>query len=98
MLRKHDGVRLSWRHGILLRTEPHPLHYTLPVVVSVQIFFIMSWVFWRYTLLYVYVRKYESGGHMWPYVFKRIILCLYICSLFTACVFIVKQAYAQVGG
>ncbi|GFH28740.1 uncharacterized protein HaLaN_27281, partial [Haematococcus lacustris] len=59
------------------------------------IFFMMSWLFWRYSLLYVYVRKYEGGGQMWPFVFHRVVLCLYICSLFSACVLVVKGAYTQ---
>lgn len=32
--------------------------------MQVLLFFTLAWVFWRYSLLYVYVRKYESGGLM----------------------------------
>eukprot|EP00798_Chlamydomonas_sp_ICE-L_P017208 gene17208-23528_t len=63
----------------------------MPLVV---LFFFMHGLFWRYSLLYVYVRKYESGGLMWPFVFERIIYSYLICTLFTACVFVAKQAYA----
>ena len=55
-------------------------------------------MFWRYNLLYVYIRKYESGGLMWPFVYMRIIITLAIGFFFTGCVFISKEAYAQVRG
>lgn len=35
---------------------------------------------------------------MWPWVFRRLLACLLICALFTGCVFVVKEAYVQVGG
>lgn len=35
------------------------------VTIACLVFFSFSWVFWRYTLMYIYIRKYESGGLMW---------------------------------
>ncbi|GLC35608.1 hypothetical protein PLESTM_000342700 [Pleodorina starrii] len=61
------------------------------------LFFAISWVFWRWALLYVYVRKYEGGGTMWPFTFNRVMVCMAIFPVFTACVFITKHAYVQVG-
>ncbi|EFJ49655.1 hypothetical protein VOLCADRAFT_104236 [Volvox carteri f. nagariensis] len=60
-----------------------------------MLFFAISWLFWRWALLYVYVRKYEGGGTMWPFVFNRVLVCLAIFPAFTACVFVTKHAYAQ---
>eukprot|EP00798_Chlamydomonas_sp_ICE-L_P014457 gene14457-20469_t len=67
-----------------------------PVVPCITVLlFIMMWIFWRHSLLYVYIRKYESGGLMWPFMFVRIIWFMVITVFFTACVFIVKEAYIQ---
>jgi len=30
-------------------------------------------VLWRHAVLYIYVRKYESGGMMWPFIFKTML-------------------------
>ena len=27
--------------------------------------FCMGWVLWRYSVLYIFIRKYESGGMLW---------------------------------
>ena len=62
------------------------------------LFFMLAYVQWRYSLLYLYVRKYESGGCLWVYVYTRIMLCLVCFTGFTGCVFLVKAAYTQVGG
>ncbi|PNW73839.1 hypothetical protein CHLRE_13g574850v5 [Chlamydomonas reinhardtii] len=59
------------------------------------VFFAMAWLFWRWALLYVYVRKYEGGGTMWPFIFARVMVCMAIFPLFTACVFVTKEAYIQ---
>ena len=56
-----------------------------------------SWVMWRHAVLYIYVRKYESGGLMWPFVFKIMLFIFCIFGIFVACVFAVKRAYIQVG-
>ncbi|GIL51096.1 hypothetical protein Vafri_7150 [Volvox africanus] len=65
------------------------------VLVMAMFFFVISWLFWRWALLYVYVRKYEGGGTMWPFIFNRVMVCMAIFPMFTACVFIAKHAYVQ---
>lgn len=50
----------------------------------------------RWSLLYVWVRKYESGGRFFTYFFGRMLVCQAVMMVFTACVFISKQAYIQV--
>ena len=55
-------------------------------------------MFWRYTYLYIWVRKYESGGLMWPFVYSRMIILFGVFGVLTACVLVVKKAYPQVSG
>ena len=38
---------------------------------------------WRYTILYVTERCYESGGRVWDQVFNNVCWCLFICISFT---------------
>jgi len=66
-------------------------------IVTIGCFIALSfaYVFWRYTVLYVYIRKYESGGLLWPFLFSRILAMLNIMAVFTACVLMVKKAYIQ---
>ena len=65
------------------------------ITVACCVYFAFAWVFWRYSVLYVYVRKYESGGLMWPFVFQRILVMLVVMAVFTSCVFVVKGAFIQ---
>ena len=59
------------------------------------LYFILLWSVWRYQMLYVYQRSYESGGLFWPLVAHRVVICLFICVLFTSVVFVLKEAYTQ---
>jgi hypothetical protein len=59
------------------------------------LYFIFLWAVWRYQMLYVYQRQYESGGQFWPLVAHRVVGCLFICVLFTSVVLILKEAYTQ---
>lgn len=59
------------------------------------LYFLLLWAVWRYQMLYIYQRQYESGGQFWPLVAHRIIGCLFICVLFTSAVLILKEAYTQ---
>lgn len=82
-LPEHSNTRsCSQTHSILQLT------FSLPC---------LSWVLWRHAVLYIYVRKYESGGLMWPFVFKTMLFIFCIFGVFVACVFAVKRAYVQVG-
>ncbi len=40
-------------------------------------------IMWRYTMLYVTERCYESGGRVWDQVFNNVCWCLFICIFFT---------------
>ena len=61
------------------------------------LYFIFLWAVWRYQMLYVYQRQYESGGQFWPLVAHKVVGCLLLGVLFTAVVLIFKQGYAQAG-
>jgi len=40
-------------------------------------------VMWRYTILYMTERCYESGGLLWDQVFNHVCWCLFIFEFFT---------------
>ncbi|KFM24963.1 Uncharacterized protein RSN1 [Auxenochlorella protothecoides] len=61
------------------------------------IYFVLLWPIWRYQMLYVYLRQYESGGQFWPYVAHKLVWCQMLMVVFTALVFLVKGAYTQAG-
>jgi len=61
------------------------------------LYFAFLWAVWRYQVLYVYQRQYESGGEFWPLVAHKVVGCAFICVLFTAVVLILKRAYIQAG-
>ena len=65
------------------------------VVVVSALFFMSSWIVWRWQIVYVYVRCYEGGGSLWRSFVTCIMRCLYLFIIFTACVFVAKRAYYQ---
>ncbi|KAK9817083.1 hypothetical protein WJX72_009273 [[Myrmecia] bisecta] len=69
-------------------TSPLILPFTL-------IYFIMSWIFWRYNMLYVSERCFESGGRIFQQVFNQLCWCLFIFVFFTACVLLANSAFTQ---
>ena len=67
-----------------------------PIILPFGVlYFILLWAVWRYQMLYVYQRQYESGGQFWPLVAHRVVACMFICVLFTATVLILKNAWTQ---
>lgn len=57
---------------------------TSPIILPFAlIYFINSWIFWRYNILYVSERCFESGGRVWDQVFKQVCLCMFIFEFFT---------------
>lgn len=61
------------------------------------LYFLIIAAVWKYQMLYVFVPAYDSKGQMWPYFAHRIVACLGLCTVFTASIFAVKQAYVQAG-
>lgn len=46
---------------------------SVPLVLPMcLLFFVTAYATWRYCLLYVYERAYESGGRMWPVVLGQV--------------------------
>lgn len=65
------------------------------VVVVSAIYFMSSWIVWRWQVVYVYVRCYEGGGSLWRSIVACIMLCLFNFVFFTSCVFVAKSAFYQ---
>ncbi|GMH41955.1 hypothetical protein BSKO_09874 [Bryopsis sp. KO-2023] len=92
------SIRFGREYGLLLLIFLIALCYSIvaPIIVPITaLLFILSWVTWRYQVLYVFVRKYESGGRMWPVVFNRILYCLFLFQFFTSCVLLIKKSFTQ---
>ena len=55
-----------------------------PIIVPFAWFyFLVAWVYWRYNVLYISERGYESGGRIWDAVFTNVMWCLFILEFFT---------------
>ncbi len=67
-----------------------------PVMLSACLFyFLTGWLVWRYTVLYVYERSYESGGSMFTITYHATITALYCLIGFTSLVLLFKQGFVQ---
>ena len=54
-----------------------------------------AYVLWRYQMIYVCVRCYESGGLMWPLYFKMINWCMAMFVVLTCSILLMKKANVQ---
>lgn len=98
MVWKPRSVRYGREYGIFMLVYVITLVYAViaPIIIPLSlVYFCMSWVVWRYQVLYVFVRKYEGGGQMWPFVFNRILVILWLFQVFTSCILTMKKAYWQ---
>ncbi|CAL5219786.1 g1691 [Coccomyxa viridis] len=69
---------------------------TSPLILPFALtYFIVTWIFWRYNILYVSERCFESGGRIWDHIFDEVCWCLWILSTFTGCIFLANKAYVQ---
>ncbi|KAG2454279.1 hypothetical protein HYH02_001310 [Chlamydomonas schloesseri] len=65
-----------------------------PIILPCAWFFFLTGFFaYRYSLLYIYERSYESGGRMWPILFGEIVGCMLIMEFFTTAVLISNEAW-----
>lgn len=48
------------------------------VSIVTCIYFLTSFIVWRYHLLFMYIRAYESGGQMWPVLFSKMVVRAHI--------------------
>jgi Calcium-dependent channel, 7TM region, putative phosphate len=67
-----------------------------PILIVISaIYFMSSWVVWRWQIIYVYVRCYEGGGEIWRSIVACLFFSMLIFSFFISCVFVAKQAFYQ---
>ncbi|KAL3131896.1 hypothetical protein ABBQ38_007601 [Trebouxia sp. C0009 RCD-2024] len=101
-----DKVASLWPHsirygreiGVIMLIYIITLAYaaTSPIILPFAlIYFIFSWIMWRYNILYVSERCFESGGQIWDTVFKQVCCCMFIFELFTGCVLLSNRAFPQ---
>ena len=65
------------------------------IPLAAVVFFISNFIIWRYHVLYVYERGYESNGAVWFTITQLVILSLLISQTFVSCVMFSKEAYVQ---
>ena len=90
------GVRMGREVGVFLMTVMLGLTFCLiaPVMApACVLFFVMNFVVWRYHVLYVYERGYESNGSMWFTVVELTVWALLISQVFTSFVLFSKAAW-----
>ena len=89
-----DKVAALWPHsvrygrevGVMMLIYIIVLAYaaTSPIILPFAlIYFMASWIFWRYNILYVSERCFESGGRIWDQIFKQVCCCMFIFEFFT---------------
>ena len=67
-----------------------------PVIpIACSLFYVTNFVIWRYHVLYVYERGYESNGAVWLTFSQLVLLSLLIAQTFLSCVLFSKEAYIQ---
>lgn len=62
------------------------------ILVVGTIYFILGHYANKYCILYVYHRYYESGGLIWPVVFRRIIIGLFLLQITMAGMFVLLDS------
>jgi DNA-directed RNA polymerase III subunit RPC2 len=65
------------------------------IPLAAALFYVTNFVIWRYHVLYVYERGYESNGSVWFTFTQLVILSLIVAQTFLSCVLFSKQAYIQ---
>lgn len=60
-----------------------------------MLFFAIASVVYRHQLLYVYTPIFESGGLLWPRIYRRILFSLFILHFTMTGIFWLKRAYYQ---
>ncbi|KAJ1914538.1 hypothetical protein IWQ60_008773 [Tieghemiomyces parasiticus] len=63
------------------------------ILVFGILYFILGFVFYKYLFLYVYFKYYESSGRMWPFVVRRLVVCIYIYHLLMFGLFSLKKLW-----
>ncbi|KAG0233519.1 hypothetical protein BGX31_004812 [Mortierella sp. GBA43] len=63
------------------------------ILIFGVIYFAMSYLVYKYQLLYVFFHPYESSGRIWPMVYNRLTLGLLIFQVTMLGFFMLKHAY-----
>ncbi|KAJ3559941.1 hypothetical protein NM688_g26 [Phlebia brevispora] len=63
------------------------------IVIFGAIYFGTAYVVYKYKLLFVFYKPYESQGQAWPITFSRLILGIVIYLIFMSGNFVLKKAY-----
>ena len=67
-----------------------------PIIpIACAVFYVTNFVIWRYHVLYVYERGYESNGAVWLTFSQLVLLSLLVAQTFLSCVLFSKEAYVQ---
>ena len=80
------SIRYGREIGAILLIYLEAMAYaaTSPIILPFTlIYFAAAWIHWRYNILYVSERCYESGGRAWDMTFKCMLWILFIFELFT---------------
>ncbi|GLC35512.1 hypothetical protein PLESTB_000199500 [Pleodorina starrii] len=92
------GYRFSSFYNGVFQTLMVGLAYvvTAPLIAPIALlFFLTAYITWRYAIVYVYERQYESGGQMFPVVFSHLVGSLLLAELFTGAVLLTNGAWMQ---
>jgi len=73
---------------IMLYSVVQPL-----IVIFGALYFGVAYVVYKYKLLFVFYKPYESQGQAWPITFVRLIWSVVIFLVFMTGIFILKQSY-----
>ncbi|KAI0217941.1 hypothetical protein L0F63_007178 [Massospora cicadina] len=63
------------------------------ILVFGAIYFFTGHLVMKYLLLYVFWRRYESGGRMWPVVFRRLMFGVVLLQVTMACLFSLRSNF-----
>lgn len=95
------SVRTGREHGVLIFGYSAGFIFSpvAPVVTLVIVgFFIVSFIVWRYHVLYTYERSYAGGGGLWHAVVRLVLLCLFVGQGATNCMILAKGFYWTAAG
>jgi hypothetical protein len=69
-----------------------------PFIVIVSLgYFVMAYVVYKHQLLYVYDPSFESGGALFPKIFRRFVFSVVIAQATMIGVLVLKEGYYQAG-
>ncbi|GIL64510.1 hypothetical protein Vafri_18391 [Volvox africanus] len=98
LIHSPPGYRFSSFYNGIFQTLMVGLAYvvTAPLIAPIALlFFLTAYITWRYAIVYIYERQYESGGQMFPVVFSHMMGYLLVAELFTGAVLLTNGAWIQ---